>query len=269
MELSEIREKIDRIDSQLLDLFLQRLECSDAAADIKKQGSTSALNAPREKQILDEIAAESGDSSYYAVKLFRALLELSRERMVRRMDGDFRDSGMGAEIAGIRENETNIVLIGMPGCGKTTIANILGKMTGRPVIETDDIVAEDAGCSIPEIFASEGEDGFRERESRAVLKVCSASGAVIATGGGTVTRAENYLPLHRNGILYHLERDTRLLEKEGRPLSQMMDMEEMYRRRRQMYLAFRDRTADNNGRPEDAAAQVWEDFVETAKRIRF
>ena len=269
MELAEIREKIDRIDAQLLDLILERLECSDAAADIKKKSGTSALNALREKQILDEIAQKAGDAAPYAVKLFRAVLELSRERMACRMDGDFRDSDMGTRIAEIREEQTNIVLIGMPGCGKTTIGGILGRMTGRPVIETDDIVEEEAGCSIPEIFASEGEDGFRERESRAVLKVCSASGAVIATGGGTVTRAENYLPLHRNGILYHLERDTRLLARDGRPLSQMMDMDEMYRERRQMYLAFRDRSADNNGKPEDAAAQVWEDFVETAKRIRF
>lgn len=269
MELTEIRDKIDIIDSQLLDLILQRLECSDAAADIKKRDNTSVLNAPRERQILEGVAERSADKAEYTVKLFRSLLEISRERMACRMDGDFRESGVGEEISAIREKQTNIILIGMPGCGKTTVAAMLGKMTGRPVIETDCLVEEEAGCTIPEIFASEGEEGFRKREKQAVIKACGLSGAVIATGGGTVTRAENYLPLHRSGIIYHLERDTKLLAIEGRPLSQMTDPDEMYRNRRHMYLAFRDRTADNNGRPEDAAMQVWEDFVETAKRIRF
>ena len=269
MELAEIRKNIDRIDSQMLDLLLERLDCSDAVAEIKKNSGTSALNARREQEILQEIAQRSGDRAYYTVKLFRSILELSRERMTCRMDGDFRDSGIGSEVASVREEQTNIVLIGMPGCGKTTIASILGRMTGRQVIETDDLVEQDAGCSISEIFAAEGEEGFRKRETQAVIRACGSSGAVIATGGGTVTRTENYLPLHRSGIIYQLERDTGLLAREGRPLSLAADLDEMYRARRHMYLAFRDRAADNNGTPEDAAVQIWEDFVETAKRFRF
>ena len=269
MELAEIRRIIDETDELFLEMFLKRMECSEEVARIKMRDGTPVLNPAREEEIVRDVRERSGELADLSAKLYRTVLELSRERQVQLIDGDVRESECFRQIAQMRKDSTNIVLIGMPGCGKTTVGTILARMTGRQLIETDDIVEYEAGCSIPEIFEKEGEDGFRRRETEAVLRASGSRGAVIATGGGTVVRPENYIPLHESGIIYHLERKTSLLAIDGRPISLSMDPEEIYRIRRHMYLAFRDRTADNNAEPESAARQIWEDFVETVEKRRF
>ena len=150
----------------------------------------------------------------------------------------------------------NIILIGMPGCGKSTIARILGERLGRPVLDTDLLVEEKAGCSIPEIFEKSGEESFRKLETEVLAEVGKLSGQILATGGGCVTREENYPLLHQNGKIFWIFRPLALLEKTGRPLSQRQNMEEMYRRREPFYRAFSDFTADNSESPEKAADEI-------------
>ena len=152
----------------------------------------------------------------------------------------------------------NIVLVGMPGCGKTTVAGIIGKMTGRPVQDLDTMIEQRAGIPIPEIFAQSGEEGFRALETQIITEAGAQSGAVIATGGGSVTRLENYAPLHQNAVIVWLQRDIDKLPRDGRPLSAHADLNEMFRRRAPMYSAFADMTADNNGTPEAAAEMILE-----------
>lgn len=152
----------------------------------------------------------------------------------------------------------NIVLVGMPGCGKTTVAGIIGKMTGRPVQDLDTMIEQRAGITIPEIFARSGEEGFRALETQIITEAGAQSGAVIATGGGSVTRLENYAPLHQNAVIVWLQRDIDKLPRDGRPLSAHADLNEMFRRRAPMYSAFADMTADNNGTPEAAAEMILE-----------
>lgn len=81
---------------------------------------------------------------------------------------------------------------------------------------------------------------------------------MIATGGGSVTRQENYAPLHQNAVIVWLQRDIDKLPRNGRPLSARADLNEMFRRRAPMYSAFADMTADNNGTPEAAAEMILE-----------
>ena len=152
----------------------------------------------------------------------------------------------------------NIVLVGMPGCGKTTVAGIIGKMTCRPVQDLDTMIEQRAGITIPEIFARSGEEGFRALETQIITEAGAQSGAVIATGGGSVTRQENYAPLHQNAVIVWLQRDIDKLPRDGRPLSARADLNEMFRRRAPMYSAFADMTADNNGTPEAAAEMILE-----------
>ena len=165
-------------------------------------------------------------------------------------------------LAQLRREMTNIVLIGMPGSGKTTVGETLSRLTGREAVDLDQMIAADAGCSIPEIFSREGESGFRAREAAAAAEAGKRTGVILLTGGGIVKTAANYDALHQNGRIYQLVRDLSLLPTEGRPLSQGADLEAMWRERAPLYQRFRDAEIDNNGAVEDTAAAIWRDFCE-------
>ena len=100
---------------------------------------------------------------------------------------------------------------------------------------------------IPEIFAAQGEDAFRRLETEAIAQLGKRSGIILATGGGCVTRAENYPLLHQNSTIVWLQRDLTALPTDGRPLSQAGKLEAMYKVRRPLYERFADVTVDNNG----------------------
>ena len=155
----------------------------------------------------------------------------------------------------LKQQMENIILIGMPGCGKSTVGQELAHRLGRKFVDADAVVEEQAGLSIPEIFAAEGEAGFRQKETAVLSQLGKESGTVIATGGGCVTRVENLPLLRQNGTLIWLKRDLALLPTEGRPLSQAGKAEEMYRIRKPLYQAFADAVVDNTT-PAQAVASI-------------
>jgi len=140
----------------------------------------------------------------------------------------------------------NVVLIGMPGSGKSTIGRLLAERLGKAFTDADTIVEERALMSIPDIFSNYGEDRFRQEETATLLELGKRSGLVIATGGGCVTREENYEHLHRNSKIIWLQRDISALPTDGRPLSQQNSLEAMYEIRKPMYERFADFAVDNN-----------------------
>ena len=158
----------------------------------------------------------------------------------------------------LRAGMRNLVLIGMPGCGKSTVAAALGEATGREVCDSDALIEELAGMPIPEIFAQQGEAAFRAYETQAIAQLGKRSGIVLATGGGCVTRPENYPLLHQNGTILWLQRDLAALPTDGRPLSQAGKLEAMYEVRRPLYARFADHTISNNGSVEETVAAVKE-----------
>ena len=164
----------------------------------------------------------------------------------------------------LRQECTNIVLIGMPGCGKTTVGQALAELTGREAIDLDQCIVEKAGRSIPEIFAAEGEDAFRALEREVTAEVGKLFGKIILTGGGVVKDERNYAPLHQNGRIYHLLRDLNALPTDGRPLSQGADLAAMWKERAPLYARFRDALVENSGTVEDTAAAIWRDFCENS-----
>jgi len=161
----------------------------------------------------------------------------------------------------LRSDSFNIILAGMPGCGKTTVAGELGRLTGREVIDMDEEVVKAAGKSIPDIFQDDGAKDFRDMESEQIARFGAMSGKILSLGGGAVLREENYAPLHQNGRIYFLQRDLSLLGMDGRPLSKdAATLENMYKERLPRYQRFADAEVENSGTPEETARTILSDF---------
>ena len=156
-----------------------------------------------------------------------------------------------------------VALVGMPGCGKSTIAQAVAQELGRACVDLDAEIERAAGKSIPEIFAQDGEEAFRAAETRAARQF-SRENAVLATGGGCVLRAENAQALRANSLVVWLKRAIDQLPREGRPLS-VGNLYEMEQKRAPYYLAASDVQIENQGSVEEVAAAVvaalWEGAV--------
>lgn len=161
-------------------------------------------------------------------------------------------------LRSLEKQMQNIILIGMPGCGKSTIGKIIAGKTGKKFADPDELIVDLAGKTIQQIFAEDGEESFRVLETKVLSELGKQSGLVIATGGGCVTKARNYDLLHQNGKIFWIQRDIAALPTEGRPLSQKHAPEEMYRIREPMYRSFMDRCIENNGLPQEAADRILE-----------
>ena len=150
----------------------------------------------------------------------------------------------------------NIVLIGMPGCGKSTIGKLLSEKTGRNFADSDELILRLAGKTIPEIFLEDGEDVFRSWETQALAELGKQSGLIISTGGGCITKARNYNLLHQNSRIFWIQRNLTALPIDGRPISQSNPLEELYRIRKPLYEQFQDCIVINDGTPEDTVNQI-------------
>lgn len=160
-----------------------------------------------------------------------------------------------------RQSE-NLVLVGMPGCGKSRVGWAIAAATGREFVDTDHRIEEAAGCDITTLFRQEGERGFRLREQKLLAQLGRESGLVLATGGGCVMVEENEASLRQNARVVFLQRPLGQLAREGRPLSQAGDLEWMFAQREPLYRRFSDFTVENQGEPEAVAARIWEGFCE-------
>ena len=171
------------------------------------------------------------------------------------------DDGIIAKIhARLRCQMENIILIGMPGSGKSTVGQLLAEKSGKTFVDADAETVKAVGKPIPQIFAEEGEPGFRVWETKVLEDLGKRSGIVLATGGGCVTREGNYEVLHQNGTIFCLNRSLDRLPTDGRPLSQANKLDQMYRIRKPLYDRFADRHIDNNGAPEDAVRAILSDW---------
>lgn len=158
----------------------------------------------------------------------------------------------------LRQQMENIVLIGMPGCGKSTVGTALAEKLGKKFVDADGALEEKFGRKITDIIPQDGEAAFRAMETETLAELGKQSGLVIATGGGCVTQERNYPLLHQNGTIFWLQRDIGKLPTDGRPLSQANKLADMYAVRKMMYERFSDHIIDNDGSLDATLAQILE-----------
>ena len=160
----------------------------------------------------------------------------------------------------ILRRKENIVLIGMPGCGKSAVGKALAERTGLPFFDTDQIIIDRAEKPITEIFRDSGEKAFRNLESEVIRELSPRSGIIISTGGGAVLRPENVTALKQNGRLFWLDRDPgSLIPTDDRPLADTADkMKNLYLEREPVYRSAADRIIPVRGTPEKIADTIIE-----------
>ena len=155
----------------------------------------------------------------------------------------------------------NLVLIGMPGSGKTTVGKILSKMLCMPLVDTDALVEQTAGKTIPELFAQEGESAFRDRETAAARKAAALDNTVNATAGGNILQPENMEALAATGLIFFRDRDLEDIIGEdhmGRPLvgKDPDKLRILYTQRIDLYRKYAQYTISDTKTAEEAAARI-------------
>ncbi|NLL63762.1 MAG: hypothetical protein GX241_05960 [Ruminococcaceae bacterium] len=167
------------------------------------------------------------------------------------------DSAVEKIVNQLRNENQNIILTGMPGCGKSTIGKALSAVTGREFIDIDKEIEKEEHKSCAEIITKFGEEHFRDLETAKIFELCKLSGKIIALGGGAVLRKENYPALHQNGKIFFIRRDVELLPTDDRPLSKSPEtLKEMQKIRLPIYNELSDFQIENNTTVEDAVKQI-------------
>ena len=162
----------------------------------------------------------------------------------------------------IVKQKQNVVLVGMPSSGKTTIGKRLASELNMQFIDTDDEIASVTGKTIPEIFAESGENGFRDIEASVIADVSAKQNCVIATGGGAILRKSNVTALRGNGIIYFIDRPCELLiTTDDRPLSSNRDdLIKRYNERYDIYCGVADKKIINDQALQKVVDIIKEDF---------
>ena len=178
------------------------------------------------------------------------------------IDTSYPENTLDSVFEKIKRSKENIILIGMPASGKSTVGKIIAERLGREFIDTDALIEERAGISIPEIFAKFGESHFRDLESEAIRELATKNGTVIATGGGAILREENTRALRENGRIYFIDRPLELLmPTEDRPLASSREaIERRFAERYGIYKKTADITVSSVKTPTDTADLIIEDF---------
>ena len=154
----------------------------------------------------------------------------------------------------------NIVLVGMPGCGKTTVGKALAEQLNRPFFDADEEILKRTGKSAEAWIEACGEAVFRQKETEVLESLCKQSGTVIATGGAAVTVPENADILRQNSIVFFINRDVSALPVEGRPLSKATALSEMYKVRLPLYRSVCDYEIAADGSVEAVVRRILEEL---------
>lgn len=177
-------------------------------------------------------------------------------------DSPVKDGVADEVYRAVRREKQNIVLVGMPSSGKSSVGARLAQKTGRPFADSDEEIVRKSGKSIPDIFAEQGEAGFRALERQVISDLSMQQGMVLATGGGAILNPDNVFDLKANGRLFFLDRPPeKLLSTSDRPLAaNRQALEKLYRERKDKYTAAADIRIPGEGTVAEVADLVWEAF---------
>ena len=190
-------------------------------------------------------AKESGLKYTNGLPMLVAQAKYAMEHFI---DNKCDDSIIQKIIDEINLQTLNVVLIGMPSCGKSSIGRAVAEKLNREFIDTDSVIEQRVGKSIPQIFNEHGEEYFRRLETQVIKDVCIESGKVIATGGGVVKKSENEFFIKCNSKVIYIDRNVELLVTDGRPLSKDKDtIKRLYNERKDLYNKIADIVVENNG----------------------
>lgn len=167
-----------------------------------------------------------------------------------------------SELAAQKEN---IVLVGMPSCGKTTIGRLVAEKTGKAFVDLDEEIEKREGRTVPEIFGESGEAYFREVESAVAREVLSRGGQVVATGGGTPIAEKNRYEIRKNGFVVYLTRPLDRLETDGRPVSESEGVERIFSERDGIYKSVSDAVVKNETSAEKAAEEIVKSYEKNTR----
>ena len=161
------------------------------------------------------------------------------------------------------KQKENIVLIGMPSSGKSTVGKYLAEAMGRELVDTDEEIIKKINMPIADYFAKYGESAFRDVESEVVKEIGAKNGLIIATGGGAILRKENVRYLKQNGRLYFLNRSLEKLTPTGdRPLSSdFLALKKRYDERYDLYVSSADKIVDGDGTASEVAEIIKGEFL--------
>ena len=199
-ELQLYRKDIDEIDSDIIELLIERFELAERIAQYKRLNNIPVSDRERERAHLNDIAQKSKPYQDCISEVFSLIISISKR---------------------IQHRTMNLYLIGMSGCGKTKCGKILSKVLNMPFADTDKLVMQESGMSIDEIFDKYGECEFRKAENKALALLAARGGYIVATGGGIITNPDNISILHGSGYIVFLNRDPeKLLQQRvhNRPL---------------------------------------------------
>lgn len=242
-ELKKLRDNIDEIDKNLVKLFEKRMKTVLKVGRYKKENNIPILNSNRESEVIKKNLEYLNNKKY----------EMSTKQFLNSMM-DISKKFQAAEITKtnyyVNDNK-NIVLIGMPGSGKTTIGKLLGKRLGIKWVCIDQYIQKKEKKTIMEIF-KDGEAIFREIEREAVKKISTNSSMVISTGGGVVTSDINIKNLKKNGVIIYLNRSIENIISDidisARPLlkNNIEKLNTLYQQRYDLYKNYNDYEIKND-----------------------
>lgn len=251
--LEELRIKLDETDKELMRLFAERMELSERVAAVKRAEGMPIENREREEKVLASRTALLPEKYRGGgERLVRLLIEESKR---------------------VQRSALNLYLIGMPDSGKTRMAKRLREMIDLPAADTDRMIMDKTGKSIDELFASVGEEGFRDLESAALRAIAAHGGLIVAAGGGMPLREENALMMKSSGFTVFLDRATEKLVRQNtknRPLIAADTPEETEKKvlelcavRRSAYLSAADLIVDpDSPGAAEAIAEAYKKAIE-------